>query len=324
MITNTFIFNPIRKDYIQKALETLYEYTDMENNRVIVIDQTLDGLFENWEVWQTIHPLIHLYMHPHRNLGFSKSMNEGLIHALRWESQYATVCNDDIEFINKKWWDGILETFNQDEKIMAVNPMSLREPGWGYGLDHGKYIDLLQYKEIYTEEDYDFLLKGDFSAIRKQIMESGELPPEVQKNWERGLGLPAQKNGVIDAIATWCTTFKRESLLEFGLFDEKYYPGGGEDYDMNARIYRKDCRMVGTTKSWVWHWWGSSKDKQGEAQGKGNALPILDELRWMDPDFLWPPKLNNGWKMDPWGHWTDSEGKKHPGKRKRKIHIVEI
>lgn len=321
---NTFIFNPIRKDFIKRALETLYQYTDMEKNRVIVIDQTKDGLFEDWGIWSEIRDKIHLYLHPYRNLGFSKSMNEGLVHALRWESEYATVCNDDIEFINPKWWQGVLDTFAMDKKIMAVNPMSLREPGWGYGLDHGKYIDLLPYKETYSQEDYDFLLKGDFSVTRKRIMGSGELPPEVQKNWEKGYGLPAQKNGVIDAIATWCTTFKRESLLKYGLFDEKWYPGGGEDYDMNARVYRKGERMVGTTLSWVWHWWGSSKDNQGAIADKGEALPIKDELRWADVDWMWPPKLNNGWHMDPWGHWTDDKGVRHPGKRKKRIHVVEL
>ncbi len=310
MILNTYVINPVRPDYIKRCLETLYKYTDMKDCRVIVIDQTKDslGYLEG----------VHLTLRPHRNLGFAKSMNEGVLHALRWGSKYITCMNDDIEFINKRWWSGILETFDQDEKIMAVNPMSPREPGWGYGLEHGKYLDLLDYKEEYSREDYEWLLEGDFA----QIKEEKKFPATF----------PEKKVGVIDGIATWCTIFKRECFDKFGPWEERYYPGGGEDYDYNARVYREGYRMVGTTRSWVWHWWGSSKDK--EAEHKGESLPILEELRWMNPDFLWPPEKNLTWNeekqemvptsFDPWGKVTLKDGSKKPMYRLVEIGRVDI
>lgn len=308
MINNTFVINPVRPDYIKRCLETLYKYTDMDANRVIVIDQTAGGLFENFEIWKEIKDKIHLYIRPYRNLGFSKSMNEGIIHAQRWGSRYTTVMNDDIEFMDERWWGGILETFEQDENIVAVNPMSPREPGWGYGLEHGAYLDLIEYKQEYSKEDYDFLLEGDFADIK------------AKNNFPASF--PEKKVGVIDAIATWCTVFKTEAFDEFGLFEERYYPGGGEDYDYNARVYRTGKRMVGTTRSWVWHWWGSSKDRVGEYSGK--SLPIIQELSWMNPDELWDPAMNGGQKMDPWGKWTDKSGKKHPMYRQEIIGIIDI
>jgi len=300
MILNTYIINPIRPDYIERCLETLYKHTDMTNCKVIVVDQTMDGLKLDMDK-------VHLVLRPHRNLGFSKSMNEGIIHGLRWESEYITCMNDDIEFIDLRWWDGIIETFAQDPKIMAVNPMSPREPGWGYGLPHGKYLDLLDYQESYDHDQYNWLLEGDFSHIKK----------------EKGFpaSFPDKKNGVIDAIATWCTVFKRESFYKFGMWEERFYPGGAEDYDMNARVYREGYRMVGTTKSWVWHWWGSSKDT---AEHKGKSLPIMEELRWADTTSLWPPEKNNGQSYDPWGKWTDENGNKHPMYRDPIIGIIEI
>jgi len=309
MINNTFITNPIRPDYIDRLLYTLYKYTDMSNNRLIVVDQTQDGIYEK------VKEKTHLYLRPHRNLGFAKSMNEGIIHGQHWNSKYITCMNDDVEFINKAWWDGIIETFNQDEKrIMAVNPMSPREPGWGYGWDHGKYIDLIEYKEEYDEEDYQYLLEGDFSKVQG-------LPDSF----------PRRKIGVIDAIATWCTIFKKEFFEKFGLFDERYYPGGGEDYDINARCYRQGYRMVGTTRSWVWHWWGKSKDTR-EYQGK--SLPVVPELVWMNPDFLWPPDKNLAWNkeegkykpkaMDPWARLEQEDGTWKPMQRIEEIGVVDI
>lgn len=308
MIKNTFVINPVRPDFIHRCLETLYKYTDMTHNRVVVVDQTLDGLKDLQGV--------HLLLRPHRNLGFSKSMNEGLIHGLRWGSEYITCMNDDIEFINNDWWNGIIETFKDGDTIVAVNPMSPKEPGWGYGLPHGEYIDLLPYKREYSQEDYDWLMAGDF----KQIKEEKNFPKTY----------PEKKVGVIDAIATWCTVFERECFERFGLWEERYYPGGGEDYDYNARVYREGYRMVGTTKSWVWHWWGSSKDKVGEYKGQG--LPIVQDLCWMNPDLLWPPEKNITWKdgkyqptsFDPWGRVTLKDGSKKPMYRVPEIEIIDI
>jgi len=286
MINVTFVINPVRPNFINKCLETLYKYTDMTDKRVVVVDQTLNGLPDDKR--------IHLKVRPHRNLGFSKSMNEGIVHGIRWNSTHIVCMNDDIEFINKKWWDGIIETFNQDERIMAVNPMSPREPGWGYGTDHGKYIDILEYKQEFTDEEYQFLLNGDFTEIReKYINMPGFLTEEQKANWETGNGFPPKKGGVIDGIATWCTVFKKEFFEKFGMFEERYYPGGGEDYDMDARCYREGCRMVGTTRSWVWHHWGSSKDFQQEVNDTG--LPIIPELCWGDGDYLWVPEQNLTW-----------------------------
>jgi GT2 family glycosyltransferase len=307
MINVTFVINPVRPTFINKCLETLYKYTDMTDKRVVVVDQTLDGLPDDKR--------IHLKLRPHRNLGFSKSMNEGIIHGYQWSSAYVVCMNDDIEFINKAWWDGIIETFNQDPRIMGVNPMSPREPGWGYGWDHGKYIDLIEYKEEYDEKDYQYLLKGDFSQVQG-------LPDTF----------PRQKTGVIDGIATWCTVFKREFFDKFGLFEERYYPGGGEDYDMDARCYREGYRMVGTTRSWVWHHWGSSKDYQEKVNDTG--LPIVPELCWANGDALWNPEINLTWNdkekkmvpmhFDPWGKVTLQDGSKKPMIRDEKIGITDI
>ncbi len=308
MIENTYIYNPVRPDFIHKCLDSLYKNTDMSHSRVIVVDQTLDGL-------QLSREQVHLVLRPYRNLGFSKSMNEGIIHALRWGSYFITCANDDIEYIDPRWWDGILSTFEKyGDRTVAVNPMCPREPGWGYGLEHGKYLDLLPYKE-FTSEDYDYLLKGEFKDARDGFNHLFE--EAGRKNT-----FPEQKSGAIDAIATWHTTFKRDFFTRVGLFEERYYPGGGEDYDLNARAYKQDLRMLGSTLSWVWHWWGSSKDVVGDYKGK--SLPIVQDLRWMNPHQLWPEDKNGGQSMDPWGKWTDKEGKKHPMYREEEIGIIEI
>ena len=233
------IFAPIRPDYIEKALSTLYKYNDPEIFQVIVIDQTKNGLYD------LVKDKTHVYVRSKRpNLGFAKAMNTGM--RLAVNSEYIIASNDDIEFIDSRWWQGIKDKFAQIDNLMAVNPMCPKEPGWGWGMDRPDFVPpnwAVQegaflfpkkpdgtgffYKEEFTPEDYDWLLKF--------------------------------KQGHIEGMAAWMPVFKREAVNAVGLFDERFYPGGAEDYDWVARCYSAGYRCVCTCNSWVWHHWTVSR-----------------------------------------------------------------
>lgn len=303
MIENTFIINPIRSDLVHKCIESIYKYTDMTNNRLIVVDQTKDGL-------KLPMDKVHLVIRPYRNLGFAKSLNEGIVHALHWRSKYITCLNDDVRMINKRWWQGILDTFNMESgnEVLVVNPESIRVPAWGYGLA-GKNIDILDEKDEYTEEEYDFLLKGDFRHLEKKY----DWLPKT---------FPRDYHGVCDGFAAFAPVFKRKHFELIGLWDERFYPSGAEDYDMMGRIYRKKYRAVSTRSSWCFHAWGKSKDEQTKAQE--TSLPIEDNRRWADITYLWPPSENEGHEIDIWGFYTSKTGERKPYYRRSEIGIVEI
>jgi len=303
MIENTFITVPLRTDFVEKMIKTLYKYTDMKNNRVIVVDQTLKGLPKIDGV--------HLTIRPHRNLGFAKANNEGIIHGLHWKSKYITCMNDDIEFINKRWWKGIMETFEMpsDKEILAVNPESVRIPLWGYGDKEGKYIEVIDYKENFTDADYDFLLAGDFTHLKKKY-------PDLPETF------PGNYVGVCDAFAAWGGIFKRECIEKIGLFEERFYPAGAEDYCYCTRAYSKGYRVVSTRSSWVWHHWGKSKDERKKVAEQG--LPIDSKRNWADLTYLFPPEWNEGNSLDVWGFYTSKDGTKKPYKRRPLIGVVDI
>jgi len=254
---------------------------------------------------------VHLRLRPHRNLGFAKACNEGIIHGLHWKSDFITCWNDDVECINKRWWSGIIDTFNMKSvnEILAVNPESVRIPTWGYGKPPNEYVEILDYKDCFTDEAYDFLLKGDFSHLKEKY-------PDLPKSF------PLNYTGVCDAFAAWGAVFKRKHFDLIGLWEERCYPGGLDDYDMMCRTYRKKYRAVSTRKSWTFHWWGKSKDEQKTAQETG--MPIEDSLRWADVTYLWPPEFNEENPMDVWGFYTSKTGKKKPFKRREEIGVVEI
>ncbi len=296
---NTFIYPIIRQDNIERSLETLYKYTD-DNFYVYVVDQTPNGVYDK------IKDKIHMYFRPYRNLGFAKAVNTGIRLA---DTPFVTIINDDTEFINKKWWNGILETFHKyGDTVLGVNPMSPKQAGWGYGWAPDKYVELMPYKETYTEEDYNFLLKGDFTSIEDKLPKT----------------FPRHQTGVIDAIAMWFVVFKREAFDKVGLFHERFYPGSGEDYDFNCKCYSKNYRLLGTTLSWVYHHWSGSK---GKGMGEGNTEDVvatIDPARaWNKLGELWPAELNEGHDFDVWGYYTH-EGVKKPLNRALVSDIVPL
>lgn len=294
MIETTFVIPIIRNDFIVPCLESLYENTHPNIFRVIVIDQSPAG------VYKKIKKYTHLYIRPYRNLGFAKAMNTGIRLV---DTPYVSCFNDDVIFLNKKWWGGIKETFKMvGDNCLAVNPMSPREAAWGYGGkappgriltpdgrgvefvdNNGKPISLERAK---TEEGYNWLLNN--------------------------------VHGWIDGIVTWGTTFKMDLFRKVEFFDERFYPGGGEDYDLNARAYDPGWgggryRMVSTSRSWVWHFWGSSgspdTNKKRRQEIKEQGIKFDDKLRWNNWASLWE---------NPGHHPTVSKG------RKDKVKVINL
>jgi GT2 family glycosyltransferase/intein/homing endonuclease len=203
----TYIVTPICDVYICRFVYTLYKYSEPDSFNLIVIDQTENGFRK--EVMEYLKGKVHLYMHPRRNLGYAKAMNEGVIHGLHWNTPYLCISNDDIEIMDKRWLQGIWDTFALDEKrIVGVVPMSPRVAGWGYGVSYNP--EVLPYKEEYTEADYDYLLNGDFSDVK----------------WELPKTFPRKSKGmVVDGAAFVMVYMKREGFEKVGLLDEKFFPG---------------------------------------------------------------------------------------------------
>ena len=309
---NTLVVPIISDTFIENFINKLYKYTP-NNFYLFVIDQTPNGI--------KLDQRIHFYIRPYRNLGFSKAMNTGIKLA---QTSYITLCNDDVEFINEKWWQGILDTFEMDHHIIAVNPMSPKEGAWGYGLTSANKDTWVPPKEYYRCKDDPDSIAPLINGIEFTYDDAF-----TEEGYQALLkGHPRYKpETLVDAIAMWCTVFKKTGLDKIGLLDERFYPGGGEDYDMNARAYscawpieRQECdleyhyRMVSTTKSWVWHHWGKSKNLR--LKNPSDTL-FSSRSAWNDNGELWPQGF------DCWGH-ENKNGKKIPYIRLKEVFIDAI
>lgn len=295
----TYIFTPICDKYIARALYTLYKYSEPGSFDVIVIDQCKDQFRP--EVMAYVKPLIHLYIHPKRNLGYAKAMNEGMIHALHWKSDLICCANDDIEIIHPHWIRGVEKTFAMHKNIVSVTPMTPRVAGWGYGVPG--YPEVLPYKEEYTDADYEYLLKGDFR-------DKTEILPKT---------MPREIGGtIVDGAVFIFTYFKREALEEIGLFDEHFFPGSGEDMDWNTRAYIKDYRVVSTSLSWIWHHWTKSKDLFASGELEDHYYKPLDHPYWNNIEDLWRPQDNDGHHYETWGRYDVN------GIKRKLVRIPEV
>jgi len=260
----TFIIPVLRDDLIEKCIETIYKYND--DFYIYIVDNTLNGIHDK------VKDKIHLYFRANRNLGFSKSCNT----AIRCvQTPYFIIANDDVEFINKRWWQGILDTYKKvdemtpDRPCVLATPSSIKLPDWSIGRPKGEHHEIIPYKETYTEEDYNKLLNEDH-----YINEHLTIKP----------------NTVIDGITMYCSVFKTELFHKVGYLDERFYPGSGEDYDWSCRSYMKGYRSVGTTLSYVYHHWSKSLANIGDYE------KLIDKNRqWNNNNEKW------GDNFDIWG-----------------------
>lgn len=273
---NTFIIPVLTTDNIERCLETLYRYTETGTFYVYVVDQTVAGLdatdlrdrYPNLLVLRTPKS----DMHRTGNLGHSQATNLGLRFT---DTPYATMLNDDVEFINSGWWQGVLDTFERvlestpDRPAIMVNVASVKLPDWSIGRAAGDDFYILPYKETYTQAEYDSLVND---------------PHYVNEH------LTIQPGSVIDGINLYCTVTDMRKLLEVGYLDEYWYPGNANDYDYSCRAYMFGYRCVSTTLSWVFHHWSKTFHAEKER------------------DALVQPELNHGDLRDKWGDRLDIWG----------------
>ncbi|MGH2613359.1 MAG: glycosyltransferase [Rhabdochlamydiaceae bacterium] len=320
MKQNTFVIPIIQPDYLPRMLETLYKYTEKDSFNIIVIDNSQTN-----EAREKCEKYTHLWIKPYRNLGFAKSMNTG---ARLTDTKYITFANDDIEFMDSRWWQGIIDTFRSDYKIVAVNPMSPKDATWGYGHtgeNHETWEPPKNYAAIEDKMGMVPIINGQPFNYKEQYT-----PEEYTSLLENHPGWT--KDNVLDAIATWCTVIRAEDVIgknpRIGLFDERFYPGGGEDTDFNARAYSDAWptgkeeldedyrwRMVGTSRSWVWHHWGKSMDISAR---KPDDSLFAKRERWNYVTKLWPKGF------DVWGRGTNPDGTRFPYIRDSQIFIDEL
>jgi GT2 family glycosyltransferase len=209
-IEQTIIIPHYRYPNVNKCIETLYKYTP-PNFRLIVIDQNPNSKIDSSRV--------HLHIKAYRPLGFTKACNIG------WrlsDTKYTTLLNDDVEFIDSRWWQGVIDSFSEPQ-IVAVNPKSARDYAIG-----GKVVNNVPYNS-----SYDKMLELPYKSMQCRAMFCTVFRTDLAKR----VGYFDEYFNMGGEDTDWILRAKmlRESQNKFRGYD-----------------------VISTPLSYVWHWWQQS------------------------------------------------------------------
>lgn len=217
---NTYIIPTLNNvDGLIKLVESLYKFTPHNFNIISIFNGTDEDYVK---AKSALGNKVHLWVKPHRNLGFGKSMNLGIKLA---QTEFVTVANDDVEIIYEGWWDEVMAIFAETPELGGFNPHSF------INKKHtGDRLAQYDIKDEYSQEDITKM---------KEIFKG--------ERWYVG-------------CCTYFTICKRDMFDKVGLFDESFGLGSGEDYDLCVRAARGGYLIAGGSKVMVKHWWGATKD----------------------------------------------------------------
>lgn len=272
----TFAIPVIRPDLVEHCLDSLYQYTESGTFNVIIIDQTKKGLDVNLrDRYRDLTVLRSPITEKFRtgNIGFQFANNLAL---KLTDTPYFCFLNDDVIFINDKWWQGVMDTFDMIDKstptrpALLVNVASMKLPDWSVGLPRGEHHYILPYKENYTDEDWDFLVNKEHFVNEHLTIKPGS---------------------VFDGINLYCSVTKTDVLRRIGI-DDFWYPGSAGDYCLSNLASMYSYRCVSTTLSWVYHHWSVTFAAINEEEDiKELAIPELHHTdlreKWWVNFELW-------------------------------------
>ena len=286
----------IRQDCVLDCLRSIHKYVKSVSYKIVSVNQTIP----NREFEEELYSLSDVVIRPHVNWGFSQSMNVAMRIA---PTPWICALNDDVLFIDDPF-PGIFETFQRFENAAAVCPQSVKEPGWGWGEPGYRYLVPQTYmngglKRLY-DRDRELMLKvkkakSAWEEFNRRPMRDAETGKQLLARLQGRQGkyekvqaeleakvlelsysreyidalIAEKKWAVVDGFAMYAPVFRADVLAEVGLFDEAFN-AGGEDYDWLCRSAQAGYRNLSTSRSFLYHHWGKSKDDAG---GFSTALP---------------------------------------------------
>ena len=218
---NTFVIPCLNNvEGLIKSVESYYKYTPADSFRVIVV---FNGTMTDYlTALAALGDKVHIWLKPYKNLGFGKSMNEGIRLA---DTEFVTLANDDCEVIYPEWWDETMELFKADPTLGGFNPHSFINKR-----SSGERAIQYDQKDEYDAEDIKKM---------KEIFHN--------ERWYTG-------------VCTFFTICRKDLFDKIGYYDESFGLGSGEDYDLCIRATKAGYFICGGSKVMVKHWWGATKD----------------------------------------------------------------
>ena len=241
--TAVAILNYNGKGWLEKFLPSLTNYSQIADIYVIDNQSNDDSISFLKENYPTIKIVIN-----DQNYGFAKGYNEGLKNI---EADIFCLLNSDVE-VTENWIESVLEVFQSNENIAAVQPKILS----------------------YHQKEY-----FEFAGAAGGLIDNLGYPycrGRVFENIEKDLG---QYDDLSEIFwASGCALFIRSSVFwEQNGFDERYF-AHQEEIDLCWRIINSGKKVYYTYKSKVYHVGGATLNKNNPQKTYLNIRNNLSTL----------------------------------------------
>lgn len=145
------ILNLNGKEVLKSCLRSLYETTDYDNFRVVVVDNgSTDGSVEMLEAEFPETALIE----NGRNKGYSKANNQVITRAKDKSADYVLLLNNDTEIVQENWLTRLVEVSERNQDLGVVG-CKVVEPSGEIHYD-GRYFPLSNFLYPWTKAKYRY------------------------------------------------------------------------------------------------------------------------------------------------------------------------
>lgn len=230
--------------FTQICLEYLFRNTNREYELVVVDQGSKDGTKEFLkDIQQTYGKLVPITLHlMDRNVGVAAGLNIGVQH--NEKNDFVFLQNDVV--VGPNWLSPLVDLAYSHPKIAMVGPFLSPEVNF---IDskctdetRRKYEQEIMYKlrddptKERLKEYLNYFYDGDFDKFALDFVKRNENT------------LP------YDELVFMFSYFKREAFERVGLFDERYWPYGGEEWDFMYRINNAGMFRLLCNQSFAHHW----------------------------------------------------------------------
>lgn len=180
-----------------------------------------------------------------QNLGFAEGNNVGIRRALKNDSDYIVLLNNDT-IVDKDLINGLVETFNENPDAGIVSPKIYFARGFEFHKDRYKKKELG--KVIWYaggKFDWDNVL-GSHRGVDE--VDKGQYDQSIETDFATGC----------------CMALRSETLKKIGLFDKEYFLYL-EDVDLCQRAKKAGFKILYSPKGHLWH-------KVARSSGIGSGL----------------------------------------------------
>lgn len=271
------------------CLKNLYDNTDPQVYEIIIVDDASTDATS--ALTSTADDWIRIVRNP-ENLGFGPSCNKG---AQLARSDIIVFLNNDA-FVLPNWLQPLLDCFNEDEQLGAVQPKLLYPNG--------------------------------------TVNDAGGLVFAEGKAWNYGKGQNIIDAPLIntrrrpDYVSGACLAVRKEAFYSVGGFDPRYAPAYYEDTDLSFALAKTGWKLLYEPKSTVVHLEGATAGNDLEKGVK--RFQIRNEIKfkekWADELELRPhldPVIVDRWAFRP-GKGFVGVGNYHTDGQARTILVIDV